>query len=83
MNGRRTLLVAFVVVALVVSTIQLVGLYRTRARLQASLREMDRVEAYHRGFANGINAIIKWLKFDTNTCKFTLELTNVLSEMKP
>jgi hypothetical protein len=83
MNGKRTLLVAFVVVAAIVVTIQGIGFYRVRQNRAATIKTMEKVNNYNRGFGNGVNAVLKYVKFDTNTGTFTLELTNVLAEMKP
>jgi hypothetical protein len=41
------------------------------------------VAAYTKGFMEGMNATTRHIQFDTNTGRFSLELTNVLSEMKP
>lgn len=39
--------------------------------------------SYTRGFFAGFNATLKHINFDTNSGKFTVEMTNVLSELKP
>src|SRR5271169_1039255 len=45
--------------------------------------QVDRSRFYTRGFFDGFNAATKHITFDTNTGKFSVELTNVLSELKP
>jgi len=83
MNIQRTLLVAFIVVALIVTMIEGTAYYRVRQHRAEALRSMDKVNNYQRGFFDGMNAVIKHLEYDTNAGKFKLELTNVLNEMKP
>lgn len=52
-------------------------------RIAKAKEQFSDAAEYSRGFMEGMNATIKHVKIDTNTGKASLELSDVLAEMKP
>jgi hypothetical protein len=74
----------------VVALVCLIMMVRIEFRLERGIKtqiqsalDMQKIVSYDKGFGDGVNAVIKYVRYDTNTHKITLEMTNVLSEMKP
>jgi len=56
---------------------------KDNARAEKMTQKMHDVDTYTKGFWDGANSAQRHINFNTNTGKFTLELTNLMNDIKP
>lgn len=75
-------LIIGVTLSIVISSgIGVIEAVKARRKLDEFQHHIELDRQYTQGFANGINATLKYVYYDTNTGKISIEMTNVLGQM--